>query len=83
MADRRVLTDAFLKALAPTGSRFDIWDEGNAGFGIRVGSKGGISFEYVYRRGHAVQNTCVSHPLRWGMWGCHHGSIVEFLQEKL
>lgn len=64
MADRRVLTDVFLKALAPTGERFDVWEEGNPGFGIRVGSKGGISFEYVYRA-HGVSRrlTVGKYPL--------------------
>jgi integrase len=49
MADKRILTDAFLRAIQPSGARFEVWDNGNPGFGVRVGVKGDVSFQYLYR----------------------------------
>jgi hypothetical protein len=38
MADRRLLTDRYLKALppAPKGDRDEVWDSRLPGFGIRI-----------------------------------------------
>ncbi|MES2832854.1 MAG: tyrosine-type recombinase/integrase [Pseudomonadota bacterium] len=47
--NKRVLTDAFLRAVQPTGIRAEVWDHGNPGFGIRIGVQGDVSFQYVYR----------------------------------
>jgi integrase len=50
MADnKRVLTDSFLRSVQPSGIRFETWDHGCPGFGIRVGVHGDIAFQYVYR----------------------------------
>lgn len=49
MADKRVLTDSFLRAIQPSGVRFEVWDNGNPGFGVRVGVKGDVAFQYLYR----------------------------------
>lgn len=49
MADKRVLTDSFLRSIQPSGVRFEVWDHGNPGFGIRVGVQGDVSFQYLYR----------------------------------
>jgi integrase len=49
MADKRVITDAFLRAIPPAGVRHEVWDHGNPGFGIRVGVQGDVSFQYLYR----------------------------------
>lgn len=46
---KRVLTDAYLRGLdlVPAGNRYDVWDEGNTGLGVRV--SGVISWCYMYR----------------------------------
>ncbi|MGI4843004.1 MAG: tyrosine-type recombinase/integrase [Janthinobacterium lividum] len=49
MTERRTLTDSFLRSIQPNGVRSEVWDVGNPGFGVRVGSKGDISFQYLYR----------------------------------
>lgn len=49
MTGRRVLTDSFLRSIKSTGTRFEIWDTGNPGFGIRIGTQGDVSFQYLYR----------------------------------
>lgn len=49
MADKRILTDSFLRSIQPSGSRTEVWDNGNPGFGVRVGTKGEVSFQYLYR----------------------------------
>jgi integrase len=50
MADnKRVLTDSFLRSIEPPGKRIEVWDNGNPGFGIRVGVQGDVSFQYLYR----------------------------------
>ncbi len=49
MAEKRILTDSYLRSIDTTGSRLEVWDHGNPGFGIRIGSKGDVSFQYLYR----------------------------------
>ncbi|MBF4557213.1 MULTISPECIES: tyrosine-type recombinase/integrase [unclassified Pseudomonas] len=44
---KKVLTDAFLRTVKPAETRFDIWDEGNTGLGVRVSKV--ISWCYMYR----------------------------------
>jgi len=51
MADKRTLTDSFLRSIEPTGVRAEVWDNGNPGFGVRIGTKGDVSFQYLYRIG--------------------------------
>ena len=51
MADKRTLTDSYLRSIEPTGVRAEVWDNGNPGFGVRIGAKGDVSFQYLYRLG--------------------------------
>jgi integrase len=51
MTEKRVLTDAYLRAIEASGDRREVWDVGNPGFGIRIGSQGDVSFQYLYRTG--------------------------------
>lgn len=43
------LTDRTIKALKPKAERYEKWDEGRAGFGVRVSPAGRKSFIYMYR----------------------------------
>jgi len=43
------LTDRTLKALKPKAERYEKWDEGRAGFGVRVSPAGRKSFIFMYR----------------------------------
>lgn len=64
MADnKRVLTDAFLRSIQPSGIRVETWDHGCPGFGIRVGVQGDVSFQYVYRiAGRSRRHTFGKYP---------------------
>lgn len=64
MADnKRVLTDSFLRSIESTGIRFEVWDHGCPGFGIRVGVQGDVSFQYVYRiAGRSRRHTLGKYP---------------------
>ncbi len=44
---KRTLTDAFLRSLKPSEKRYDVWDEGNPGLGVRVSKV--ISWCYMFR----------------------------------
>ncbi|WP_085664155.1 site-specific integrase [Pseudomonas sp. B5(2017)] len=50
---KQVLTDAFLRKLEPTKKRYDLWDEGSPGLGVRVSSV--VSWCYMYRHGGRVR----------------------------
>lgn len=63
MTDKRILTDSFLRSIPASGVRSEVWDDGNAGFGIRIGSKGDVSFQYLYRiQGKARRYTLGKYP---------------------
>jgi len=63
MADKRVLTDSFLRSIPPSGVRTEVWDTGNPGFGVRIGTKGEVSFQYLYRiDGKARRYTLGKYP---------------------
>jgi hypothetical protein len=64
MADnKRVLTDSFLRSIQPSGIRFEVWDHGCPGFGIRAGVQGDVSFQYVYRiAGRSRRHTLGKYP---------------------
>jgi integrase len=64
MADnKRVLTDSFLRSIQPSGLRFEVWDHGCPGFGIRAGVQGDVSFQYVYRiAGRSRRHTLGKYP---------------------
>ena len=64
MADnKRVLTDAFLRSIQPSGIRVETWDHGCPGFGIRVGVQGDVSFQYLYRiAGRSRRHTLGKYP---------------------
>src|SRR3954469_2389237 len=42
------LTDRSIAALKPRGARYEVWDEGRKGFGVRVTPRGVKSFVWVY-----------------------------------
>jgi len=63
MADKRILTDSFLRSIQPSGVRTEVWDSGNPGFGVRIGTKGDVSFQYLYRiEGKARRYTLGKYP---------------------
>jgi integrase len=63
MADKRILTDSFLRSIQPSGARTEVWDSGNPGFGVRIGTKGEVSFQYLYRmHGKARRYTLGKYP---------------------
>jgi integrase len=51
--NKHVLTDALLRKLEPTKTRYDLWDEGSPGLGVRVSSV--VSWCYMYRHGGKVR----------------------------
>lgn len=50
---KQVLTDALLRKLEPTTKRYELWDEGSPGLGVRVSSV--VSWCYMYRHGGRVR----------------------------
>jgi integrase len=52
-AARRVLTDAYLRTVEPAETRYDIWDEGNTGLGVRVSKV--VSWCYMFRHDGRVR----------------------------
>jgi integrase len=42
-------TDRFIRALRPKAERYEVWEGGRPGFGIRVSSQGRKTFIYLYR----------------------------------
>src|SRR6266481_333290 len=42
------LTDRSIEALRPRAVRYEVWDEGRKGFGLRVTPRGAKSFVWVY-----------------------------------
>ena len=42
-------TDKGIQSLKPKPERYEIWEDGKKGFGIRVTPKGGKSFIWMYR----------------------------------
>lgn len=51
--NKQVLTDAFLRKLEPTTKRYELWDEGSPGLGVRVSSV--VSWCYMYRHSGKVR----------------------------
>lgn len=57
------LTDAQVRNLKPQGRRYEIWEEGRGGFGVRVTPRGTKSFIYMYRyEGKARRMTLGEYP---------------------
>lgn len=53
ISNRCTLTDAYLRKVQASSKRYDIWDEGNPGLGVRVSSV--ISWTYLYRHAGKVR----------------------------
>ncbi len=45
------LTDRSIKALKPKAERYEVWEDGRTGLGVRVSPKGRKSWVYMYRFG--------------------------------
>ena len=50
-------TDRSIDALKPKEQRYEVWEDGRTGFGVRVSPKGTKSWLYMYRFNRG--------PLRW------------------
>lgn len=57
------LTDAGVRALKPRGERYEVWEGGHTGFGVRVSPRGTKTFVLMYRfRGRARRLTLGCYP---------------------
>lgn len=55
------LTDLSLKNLKPKAERYEVWEEGRHGFGVRVTPKGHKSFIFMYRFGGKARRLTLGH----------------------
>ena len=56
-------TDRSIKALKRKSARFEVWEDGRTGFGVRVSPAGRISWLYLYRfDGRARRMTLGTYP---------------------
>jgi len=55
------LTDLSLKNLKAKAERYEVWEEGRHGFGVRVTPKGHKSFIYMYRFGGKARRLTLGH----------------------
>jgi integrase len=77
------LTDRTIKALKPKPARYEVWADGNAGFGMRVSPAGRKSWIYLYRfEGKSRRMTLGTYPAV-GLASAHvkHAQAKELLEK--
>ncbi len=77
------LTDRTIKALKPKPARYEVWADGNAGFGMRVSPAGRKSWIYLYRfEGKSRRLTLGAYPAV-GLASAHvkHAQAKELLEK--
>ncbi len=56
-------TDRSINALRPKGERYEVWEDGRTGFGVRVAPSGRVTWTYLYRfNGKARRMTLGTYP---------------------